>query len=282
MPAVASEVPPEPPAEMMPPMSRWRPIQASKASAMAADGLAAVIAEHGALARADGRSRPRAASRPRSTACPRSRGRRCGCAGRASRRRSRMNLSSRPLVSKVPTTSARCPRRSAANVRRRSGAAALPSRPARGAAWSTRHTAADLLVGQRPAVRHRGRGAVDAGLPAWRRRRRRARSGTPRRRARSRLRASAGVTTASGSSAWRPTPSSRCCRSRSAASTAAGMRRLICPLTMMPTVSATRVATPMFCSITSTAMSPSRPSVDQHVGDLVDDDRAPGPRSARP
>ena len=35
-------VPPEPPAEMTPPMSRWRPIQASKASAMAADGLAAV------------------------------------------------------------------------------------------------------------------------------------------------------------------------------------------------------------------------------------------------
>ena len=35
MPAVASDVPPEPPAEMIPPTSRWRTIQRSKANAIA-------------------------------------------------------------------------------------------------------------------------------------------------------------------------------------------------------------------------------------------------------
>ena len=39
IPAVASEVPPEPPAEMTPPMPRSRSIQRAKASAMAATDL---------------------------------------------------------------------------------------------------------------------------------------------------------------------------------------------------------------------------------------------------
>ena len=44
MPAVASVVPPEPPAEMMPPMRGSRSIQRAKASAMAATDCAAVAA----------------------------------------------------------------------------------------------------------------------------------------------------------------------------------------------------------------------------------------------
>ena len=55
----------------------------------------------------------------------------------------------------------------------------------------------------------------------------------------------------------RPTPRRRCCRARSPASSAAGMTRLIRPLTMIATSSAMAVATPMFCSMRRTATSPS-------------------------
>ena len=60
-------------------------------------------------------------------------------------------------------------------------------------------------------------------------------------------------------SPWVPTPSRRCCSSRSAASRAESMIRLTRPLTMMATFLETAVATPIFCSITSTDMSPSSP-----------------------
>ncbi len=50
MPWVAIEVPPEPPAEMMPPRSRRVARKASKASAIAAVGAAPVVAEHRRLA----------------------------------------------------------------------------------------------------------------------------------------------------------------------------------------------------------------------------------------
>ena len=51
------------------------------------------------------------------------------------------------------------------------------------------------------------------------------------------------------------------------------MMRLIRPLTMIATLRDTAVATPIFCSITSTAMSPSSPRRTQHLLDLGDDDR---------
>ena len=42
---------------------------------------------------------------------------------------------------------------------------------------------------------------------------------------------------------------------------------------MIATWSDTAVATPIFCSMTRIAISPSSASVDQHALDLVDDDR---------
>ena len=50
MPAVASEVPPEPPAEMMPPMPRSRSIQRAKASAIAVTDCAAIAGKDRARA----------------------------------------------------------------------------------------------------------------------------------------------------------------------------------------------------------------------------------------
>ena len=115
MPAVASEVPPEPPAEMMPPMSRWRTIQRAKASAIAstdwprspvktADGAARMHARH--LLRRHIGARRLAGGREIDGARP----------DAERRSRSRMNFSSRPLVSKVPTTSAVRPCRSASGI----------------------------------------------------------------------------------------------------------------------------------------------------------------------
>ena len=54
MPAVASEVPPEPPAEMTPPMSRWRTIQRSNAVAIASTALPAIAGKDARSRRADG------------------------------------------------------------------------------------------------------------------------------------------------------------------------------------------------------------------------------------
>ena len=70
---------------------------------------------------------------------------------------------------------------------------------------------------------------------------------------------SAAAGSAIGVSSWpcRPTPSRRCCNARSAARRCASITRLMRPLTMMATFSDTAQATPMFCSITSTAISPS-------------------------
>src|ERR1700722_17610947 len=54
-----------------------------------------------------------------------------------------------------------------------------------------------------------------------------------------------------------PPPSRRCCNSRSRASSPASMMRLTRPLTMIATRSETAVATPIFCSTTSTYRSSS-------------------------
>ena len=56
-----------------------------------------------------------------------------------------------------------------------------------------------------------------------------------------------------------PTPSRRCCRPRSADKRLESMIRLMRPLTMIATFLEIAVATPIFCSITSTEMSPSSP-----------------------
>ena len=56
------------------------------------------------------------------------------------------------------------------------------------------------------------------------------------------------------------TPSRRCCSSRSAASSAVGIERAMRPFTITSTVSATSMATPRFCSISSTEISPSAAS----------------------
>ena len=75
--------------------------------------------------------------------------------------------------------------------------------------------------------------------------------------------ASRGCATASSGSGtsppWRPTPRRRCWSSRSVASTAASMTRWMRPFTMIAVLSDTAVATPMFCSITSTEISSSSP-----------------------
>ena len=106
----------------------------------------------------------------------------------------------------------------------------------------------------RPARRQRGIGDVD---PDWRRLARAAVRDAPR----PPVPASAASISVSGP-AWTPTtptPSRRCCSSRSAARRAESMMRLIRPLTMIATFFETAVATPIFCSITSTDMSPSSP-----------------------
>ena len=75
--------------------------------------------------------------------------------------------------------------------------------------------------------------------------------------------ADAGSGCASGaisSSSAALTPSRRCCSARSAASSVTGIERAMRPFTITSTVSATAMATPRFCSISSTAISPSATS----------------------
>ena len=102
--------------------------------------------------------------------------------------------------------------------------------------------------------------------------------------ARSGLRASSGVSSrlarSSSSAKSRPTPRRRCWSARSAASSPAGMTRLIRPLTMIATSSAMAVATPMFCSMRRMATSPSA-ARDESSSSSWATMRGRAPRSAR-
>ena len=108
IPAVPSTVPPEPPAEMIPPISRWRLIQLSKATAMAATDFP--------------RSPAKTVPAPRGWALATSLGETSALDGLpevdtstvrvctpTERKASRTNFSSRAFVSKVPTTRATVP-----------------------------------------------------------------------------------------------------------------------------------------------------------------------------
>ena len=164
----------------------------------------------------------------------------------ASLRRSRIKRSSSPLVSSVPATTTKG---SLAAVDDRGGTALRHLGDAAHGGRGGAGLRLDLRRRHRlrPARRQLRVGHVDARGAG----RRRCRPARARRLPRSAP--AAGVS----SWPWRPTPSRRSCSSRSAASSRESISRLMRPLTMMATVSATSVATPIFCSITSTAISPS-------------------------
>ena len=141
-------------------------------------------------------------------------------------------------------------------------------RPGRPRRRRVRSAAASIRAGPTEAMRALDsiRAFGDRLRPPRRRRRvgdidpdRRRGSASPRLAGRGADSRAASVARSGSASEWRPTPRSRCCSSRSAASLRDSMMRLIRPLTMMATFSETVVATPMFCSMTRIAMSLSSP-----------------------
>ena len=263
MAAVASEVPPDPPAEISPPTSRRVSMKWAKATAIC-DTAEPRSSVNTARSPRDGAGPPRAGAPWPATAGPRWRGRPSRCAGRASpgsraRRAARgpwcrRFRRHRPARRSVVDTGNSSTLPSAADAERAAelplkegSASPLSPRPSISASrgpTAGRSTASRSTTGRstRGAWRIGGVPAGEAALPRAHRpgrgspgpTHRRRHGGWCRRAARARALARRPAPLSSSASSPARTPSSWCCSSRLAASSAADIIRAMRPLTITP------------------------------------------------